>query len=316
MLSTLPRFCSPPQVSAFQRTRFALGMRPEDIEQLQSALKIAHYEADEALFVEGSPASHFYILIEGEVELNRLNKEGVEEFVMLRRAGDSVGDSALSHDPNAKYSVTALAAEPTSVLVASRADFASFFARNRPELRKEWESMLGESVFQWLRRVDFMKDIQDWLLLVLANLFTYVVAVPGQRVIKQDVADSRSMFIVVKGKLREHHRESDELSVALGDIRPGQYFGEMAMIIDIPRMSTVEAVEPTLLLELPVSSFQDFLNLAPQVQSVFAVLAKHRITHQIEKSAVPFFRSIPQVRIARCITDVELYPQCICMFLG
>jgi CRP-like cAMP-binding protein len=244
--------------------------------------------------------------------------------------------------------------------VASRADFKAFFSRNRPELRREWESMLGESVFAWLRKVDILADIQDWLLYVLANLFTYTVAQPGQKIIQQDVPDSRSMFIIVKGRVREYQRgDSPDASsssssaaaaaagaddnaraaaaaaaaaaatragscagagVSAGDSNgavhanggdprerlPGQYFGEMAMIIDIPRMSTVEAVEPTLLLELPVSSFQDFLNLAPQVQTVFATLAKLRITRQIERSAVPFFRSIPAEHLPELADAADL----------
>jgi CRP-like cAMP-binding protein len=74
----------------------------EDIEQLQSMLNITHFEPQQPLFVEGNPATHFFILIEGEVEISCVSKDGVDEFIMLKRAGDSVGDVALLDD-QARY---------------------------------------------------------------------------------------------------------------------------------------------------------------------------------------------------------------------
>ncbi len=72
----------------------------------------------------------------------------------------------------------------------------------------------------------------------------------GQEVVRQGDF-GHSLFVLVRGVLRVHHRdEYGEVHELVRLSGPGEYFGELAMLGRRRRAATVEAVEPTLLIEL------------------------------------------------------------------
>jgi len=66
------------------------------------------------------------------------------------------------------------------------------------------------------------------------------------------------LFIVLTGKVSicRTHKEGEEL---LATLTAGGYFGELALIDDQPRFASVRAVEPSVLLILYKSDFDDLI---------------------------------------------------------
>ena len=50
----------------------------------------------------------------------------------------------------------------------------------------------------------------------------------------------------------------------LNELFPGQFFGELALVEDVPRMASVDALEETTLLVITKDDFQDFLSRSPE----------------------------------------------------
>ncbi len=114
----------------------------------------AEYRKGEWIFKQGDPASRLYIIIEGNVRLYRLDREGNTVELRVMGPGDWVGETGLLvgdfHD------ATAEALTPVRLLYLEREPFLALLEK-RPRLRsrlrmsKEIERRRKLPTFDWLR---------------------------------------------------------------------------------------------------------------------------------------------------------------------
>jgi CRP-like cAMP-binding protein len=88
---------------------------------------------------------------------------------------------------------------------------------------------------------------------VAAKLQTMAVAA-GDTIVRQG-APADKFFIIVDGEV-EVLREDDGVDRRLATLTQGQFFGEMAILRDSPRMATVRAVKPTTLFAMERDAFR------------------------------------------------------------
>jgi uncharacterized protein YhbP (UPF0306 family) len=88
----------------------------------------------------------------------------------------------------------------------------------------------------------------------LAAQLQTVSAEPGDVIVRQG-APADKFFIIVDGEV-EVIREDDGESRSLAKLGRGQFFGEMAILRDTPRMATVKAVAPTTMFAMERQAFQ------------------------------------------------------------
>ena len=81
------------------------------------------------------------------------------------------------------------------------------------------------------------------------------VQVPAGEVIVRQGAPADKFFIIVEGEV-EVVRDDDGTSRKLATLAGGQFFGEMAILRDLPRMATVRAVTATTLFAMERDAFR------------------------------------------------------------
>jgi uncharacterized protein YhbP (UPF0306 family) len=79
--------------------------------------------------------------------------------------------------------------------------------------------------------------------------------VPAGEVIVRQGAPADKFFIIVEGEV-EVVRDDDGTSRKLANLGAGQFFGEMAILRDLPRAATVRAVTPTTLFAMERDAFR------------------------------------------------------------
>ena len=72
---------------------------------------------------------------------------------------------------------------------------------------------------------------------------------PGDVIVEQNTWESSIFYILVSGRLEASVAEPDGRRIKLGEIPPGNSFGEMALLSGTPRTATVTAAEKALVLE-------------------------------------------------------------------
>ena len=134
----------------------------------------------------------------------------------------------------------------------------------------------AEVAVQRLKHVPVLSELDDVLLSEIAELFTSE-QVPAERTVIQQGDPGDRFYLVVRGRLAVTYRDpggEDELVAVLQD---GDHFGEIALLRKAPRVATVTAEVPSLLLSLAQEHFLDVLARAPDVRRSLERIVEGRL---------------------------------------
>jgi uncharacterized protein YhbP (UPF0306 family) len=98
------------------------------------------------------------------------------------------------------------------------------------------------------------RDLPERDVATLAAQLNTVEVDPGAVIVRQG-APADKFFIIIDGEV-EIIREDDGKERTLATLTRGQFFGEMAILRNSPRMATARALEPTTLFAMELDAFQ------------------------------------------------------------
>jgi CRP-like cAMP-binding protein len=107
---------------------FADALTPTDRAALAEAGTVRHYNAGEALLLQGQPLDRVLVVLRGRVKVVATAVDGTEVMLALRGAGDLVGEVATVEETEGAASVIAL--EPASARQLTTVEFRRFLDRH------------------------------------------------------------------------------------------------------------------------------------------------------------------------------------------
>jgi CRP-like cAMP-binding protein len=105
-----------------------------------------------------------------------------------------------------------------------------------------------------LARVELLAGLPGETLARLGERMERRDLAPGERVVAEGESGER-FYVVLSGLLRASQSERGER----GLLRPGDYFGEVALLVDVPRTATVEAVTPATVASCDRATFDELV---------------------------------------------------------
>lgn len=125
----------------------------------------------------------------------------------------------------------------------------------------------------FLRKVPLFEDLDDRSIKAIANAVVEQSYSPGQDIVRE--ADSGvGAFIIRSGRCDVLQKRGGQ-EAKLGELGPGDFFGEMALLDEFPRSATVRAIEPTTCFGLTRWHFRGILESHPQIAlAILPVLTK------------------------------------------
>ena len=150
----------------------------------------------------------------------------------------------------ATRAATVLAIEPSRVLALDQAAFDSLLAGDLA-VRARLEAALAYR--QEVAEMALFRDLSSAELDVLLARLVPLDAAAGDTIIRQ--GDSGERFYVVRSGAVSVERDGERLAL----LEQGEAFGEIALLLDVPRTASVTALEPTRLLALEAHDFRDLL---------------------------------------------------------
>ncbi|MFO1488484.1 MAG: Crp/Fnr family transcriptional regulator [Verrucomicrobiota bacterium] len=118
-------------VNTLRSCQLFTGLPPQDLQNIAGVTAVKRLEKGEYLFREGDPATGFYIVQSGAVNVHRVNAVGKEQIIHVFRAGDSFAEVALATATG--YPADARTLEPTQVLLVQKTGILELL-RRQPEL--------------------------------------------------------------------------------------------------------------------------------------------------------------------------------------
>jgi len=105
-----------------------------------------------------------------------------------------------------------------------------------------------------LARVELLAGLPGETLMRLAKRMEREEVAPGTAVCREGEPGDR-FYVVFAGMLSV----SNSAMGARGLLRPGDYFGEVALAMDVPRTATVSAITPAVVASCDRETFDEFL---------------------------------------------------------
>ncbi len=224
------------------------ALSQDEIDHLCSRLQTENYAPGQTIIRQGELGDRFYIIARGSVEVIVRSPKGVSEIVNHLGRGDYFGQVALLND--AERNATCRASVPTEVLALSRADFDQL-VKICFDLREKVETSITRA--NLLRQMPLFADMDaQQLQLVVAQLREENVEA-GRLIIRQ--GDSGQTFYVIESGRVEIKITTPSGERVINELGPGEYVGEMALLLQSPRAASVQAVVPASLLTLQKADF-------------------------------------------------------------
>ena len=146
---------------------------------------------------------------------------------------------------------------------------------------------------QMLKRIPLFRDFSDSDLGNLEPLLLPRSLAPGSLLFSKGERGG-SMFIVVSGKVRVllPATQPGAAAVVLQELGDGEFFGEMALIDNEPRMASVDAPHGAELVELTRESFIAQLDRSPRIGIAMLAVMARRLRAATELLDTPASRDI------------------------
>jgi ATP-binding cassette subfamily B protein len=119
-----------------------------------------------------------------------------------------------------------------------------------------------------LQAVPFFKHLDGVLLAALASRFVTERYAEGDTIFEEGETGDK-LYVIVRGQVDVMAIGPTGEERRLAVLRDGDYFGEMALLDDVPRMATVRAHTSTVVLTLDREQFLGLLNTVPGLRDAF-----------------------------------------------
>lgn len=127
-----------------------------------------------------------------------------------------------------------------------------------------------------LRDVPLFKDLDQSYLKGIAGMFSTEYVPAGRAVITEGDEGSR-FYIIVRGKVAISTNKNEQDPVQIATLEDGDYFGEIALLANIPTTATVTTVTPSVLLTLQ----RDQLNKLVQRHAGLGAQMREALEHRL-----------------------------------
>ena len=243
------------QLNLLRSAALFAGLGEEDLKVISDRMRPERHAKATDVVTQGEAGTTFYLIESGTVEVWVRAEDGSETMEVELGKGDYFGERALLAD--APRAATCRCSTEVQVLALDRDDFDLLVARRfgvaeaLNEAIQRAELLMGMPLFSEVRAP------QVKLLAAKLNSESFSA---GTGIIRQ--GDSGDKFYLVKSgtvEIRRHAEGAEEESV-VGRLGPGEYFGEIALLMDVPRTASVTAQTDVELLSLDAASFDEMVS--------------------------------------------------------
>jgi len=203
----------------------------EDKERWQvfDAMREVHFVAGETIIEQGDPnGNDMYVIDEGECDVF-VTAGGETKNVRHLVPGEIFGELALIYgSPRAATVKTSTAMRAWAI---DRQTYRRILMENTIKKRQMYEEILN--------KMQILSSLNHYEKLTVADALEPASFGDSTEIVKQgDLGDA--FYIIIEGEAKVYQKHTDLVEV--GNLKAGDYFGEIALLTSKPRMATVVAV--------------------------------------------------------------------------
>ncbi|KAG0094932.1 hypothetical protein BGZ93_006546 [Podila epicladia] len=199
-------------------------------EDVVNAMAEKRFRSRENVIEQGAVGDFFYVVETGTLDVFVSKNGHPAEKVFEYGPGGSFGELALMY--NGPRAATVTATSDIVLWALDRITFRRILMENTSRKRRMYEA--------FLETVPLLVSLEPYERHKIADALESVYFDDGQAVVKQgDQGDA--FFIIESGEANVTKYNEEGIEFPMPGLGPGQYFGELALLNDMPRAATVKA---------------------------------------------------------------------------
>jgi cAMP-dependent protein kinase regulator len=249
---------------------FSSLSKDELVTVLSSAMEVRAVTAGETVVAEGTPGDSMFALAEGNASVYRDYAGKTKRKVADVATGDIFGEAAMvSGAPR----LATVVMESDGVALEFRRDAMSKVIARHAQVGQKIDQFYRERLLaNVLRASPILRGLPDADKKGLAKSFQAVTFVDGQRIINEGQSPD-SVYLLLRGKCAATHATGERYP----DLKEGDLFGEVSVLLDGPATASVAALGPVLALRLGAREFKDRVMKDPGAALAVKKLAQVRL---------------------------------------
>ena len=203
----------------------------------------------------------------------RTASPSASSFALLttKGAGEFFGLEALRFGRHVRF-CACIAQTQCALLTLTSSAFHTFVSSIEAEdKRKKLYDLVGDSIQACLQKMPYLSGVSAAKLSLLSSLFVWTMLPANKVLFEEGERDKKGngLYFLYEGTVGVSCKDDTGQSRLLKELNAGVCFGELGLIIHLPRTATITAHTDCLLLHLPHRSFHNFLHLTPEILTKF-----------------------------------------------
>ena len=223
-----------------------LGALPaQELGTLVSGMRRERHDDSAAIVRQGEHGDRFFFLHSGSADVIYEEESGLQHRVARLTEGDFFGEIALLE--SVPRTATVIARGECEVLTLDRETFVALVEHSR---------FAREAILDQVRNAAFLRQVRVFSHLgakLMALLLDGVVVlrVGAQETIVREGDDGDAMYVIREGRCEVARTADASGEVSVGELKPGDWFGEIAVLRGVERTATVRTLDGCTLIQVP-----------------------------------------------------------------
>lgn len=266
-------------LAELQRLPCLSGIPEQELAPLVSISILRIFAPGQRVVIEGEEGAHLYFVLEGQLNVSTLDRAGRRTLLAILERGDFFGEGSLF--TGLPRSATVEATTQCITLQIRREDLRQHL-ESAPSLRAAlYKAHRCRQTITGLSRVPLFSTLPREERLAL-GVHLIPRFYPRQSVVIREGESDRSLFLITWGQAAVVQNYGTEQEQALTTLEAGDFFGEMALLLQRPRTATVWALTRLEALELSESAFLKLLQERPAFHQAIEQAVDERLRRTLE----------------------------------
>lgn len=218
----------------------------KDQEIIVNAMEIVNFNSGARVITQGEKGDHLYVVDSGILDCSKTDENGVKKHLVTYGPGDAFGELALLY--NAPRAATIDARTSSTLLALDRETFNNVVKEAVIKRRQLYE--------EFLRKIELFDSLNTYEKDKICDCLQSKVYQDGEFIIKEG-EEGNTFYCIQKGKCKAYKLNPNTGKQDLVmEYHENEYFGELAILRDVPRAASVAAAGPVEVAYLDRASFK------------------------------------------------------------
>ena len=225
-------------------------LSPQGIDFLLQYSRVVSFKQGTRLIIQDTPGRELYFLLKGSVDVLKRERSGLIRRVATLWPGSVVGEVSILKDVPRTADV--VAKEAVDVLVVEKPVLEVLFKQS--QFKSDRDSLMKKiALMQYLCSSRMFRELPYETSSVFSKS-GFILSEPAGYTITRQGDREQAFYLILRGAVQI---KRDGLQV--GELKEGDFFGEVALLANSTRTATVETTEESLLLKLDSKTFWEIL---------------------------------------------------------